>query len=41
MGKMAALWLLKNIYKNDQLAVTNVFVPELVVRGSARRPGNK
>lgn len=41
MGKMAALWLLKNIYKNDQLEVTNVFIPELVVRGSARRPVNK
>lgn len=37
MGKMAALWLLKYIYKNDVLTVSNVFVPELVVRGSAVR----
>lgn len=35
MGKMAALWLLKNLYKDDSVAVNNVFVPELVVRESA------
>ncbi len=35
MGKMAALWLLRHIYKNDQIAVANIFAPELVVRESA------
>lgn len=35
MGKMAALWLLRHIYKNDQIVVTNIFAPELVVRESA------
>lgn len=35
MGKMAALWLLKNLYKDDSVEVNNVFVPELVVRESA------
>jgi len=35
MGKMAALWLLKNLYKDDSVDVNNVFVPELVVRESA------
>ena len=39
MGKMAALWLLKNLYKHD-LEVENVFEPELVVRGSAIRAVN-
>lgn len=38
MGKMAALWLLKNLYKHD-LEVENVFEPELVVRNSALRIG--
>lgn len=37
MGKMAALWLLRNIYKNDQIAVASIFAPELVVRESAIR----
>jgi len=37
MGKMAALWLLRNIYKNDQIAVASIFTPELVVRESAIR----
>jgi LacI family transcriptional regulator len=35
MGKMAALWLLRHIYKNDQIAVANIFTPELVERESA------
>lgn len=35
MGKMAALWLLRHIYKNDQIAVANIFIPELVERESA------
>lgn len=34
MGKMAALWLLKNVYNTD-IDVLSVFSPELVVRGSA------
>jgi len=38
MGKMAALWLLKNLYKHD-IEVENVFEPELVVRNSAIRKG--
>ncbi len=38
MGKMAALWLLKNLYKHD-IEVENVFEPELVVRNSATRLG--
>lgn len=37
MGKMAALWLLRNIYKNDQIAVASIFAPELVIRESAIR----
>lgn len=36
MGKTAALWLLKNLYKHD-IEVNNVFMPELVVRESARK----
>jgi LacI family transcriptional regulator len=34
MGKMAALWLLKNVYNKD-IVVEHVFEPELVVRNSA------
>ena len=37
MGKMAALWVLRNVYADDQTLVNNVFEPELVVRGSAIR----
>lgn len=32
---MAALWLLKHLYKHD-IEVENVFEPELVIRNSAR-----
>ena len=34
MGKMAALWLLKNLY-NKNIEVNNVFMPELVERESS------
>lgn len=34
MGKMAALWLLKNLY-NKNIDVNNVFMPELVIRESS------
>ncbi|WP_031571552.1 LacI family DNA-binding transcriptional regulator [Rheinheimera texasensis] len=37
MGKMAALWVLRHVYADDQTQVNNVFEPELVVRGSAIR----
>ncbi len=37
MGKMAALWVLRHVYADDQTLVNNVFEPELVVRGSAIR----
>lgn len=37
MGKMAALWVLRHVYADDQTQVHNVFEPELVVRGSAIR----
>ncbi len=35
MGKMAALWLLKHVFKND-IEVLSVFSPELVARESAK-----
>ncbi len=37
MGKMAALWVLRHVYADEQTLVNNVFEPELVVRGSAIR----
>lgn len=40
MGKMAALWVLRHVYADDQTLVNNVFEPELVVRGSAIRTVN-
>jgi LacI family transcriptional regulator len=40
MGKMAALWVLRHVYADDQTLVNNVFEPELVVRGSAIRAVN-
>lgn len=40
MGKMAALWVLRYVYADDQTLVNNVFEPELVVRGSAIRAVN-
>jgi LacI family transcriptional regulator len=35
MGKMAAFWVLKNVYKNDKVTVDCSFSPELFVRESA------
>jgi len=37
MGKMAALWVLRNVYQNEATLVDNVFLPDLVTRDSARR----
>jgi LacI family transcriptional regulator len=34
MGKMAAAWVLKNVYKNDHLLIDNLFKPELITRDS-------
>jgi len=34
MGKMAAAWVLKNVYKNDNLLIDNLFKPELITRDS-------
>ncbi len=34
MGKMAAFWVLKQVYQTADTQVSSVFVPELVVRGS-------
>lgn len=36
MGKMAAFWVLKQVYQATDTKVNSVFVPELVVRGSVR-----
>lgn len=36
MGKMAAFWVLKHVYQDQQTQVSSVFMPELVVRGSVR-----
>ena len=36
MGKMAAFWVLKQVYQATDTAVNSVFMPELVVRGSVR-----
>ncbi len=37
MGKMAAFWVLRHVYQDEESQVANVFEPELVVRGSAVR----
>ncbi|MBU2968869.1 LacI family DNA-binding transcriptional regulator [Pseudoalteromonas sp. C2R02] len=34
MGKMAATWVLKYVYKNDNLLIDNLFKPELITRDS-------
>ena len=35
MGHMAARWVLKNVYNQDQLEIQTIFEPEMVVRESA------
>lgn len=34
MGKMAATWVLKYVYKNENLFINNLFKPELIMRDS-------
>lgn len=37
MAQMAARWVLKNVYKNQNLELANVFEPEMVVRDSVKK----
>ena len=39
MAQMAARWVLKHVYGNQQLSTTNTFEPELVARDSVRQVG--
>ncbi len=34
MAKMSARWILKNVYKKDDILVNNKFTPELIIRDS-------
>lgn len=36
MARMAACWILKNVYKNDQLVIQNLFEPEFISRDSIK-----
>ncbi|MBR9726836.1 LacI family DNA-binding transcriptional regulator [Shewanella intestini] len=38
MGKMAALWVLKEVYKDKKVSVESCFSPQLFIRGSACPP---
>jgi len=38
MSRMAARWVLRNVYGNDQLDIQHVFHPKLVTRASAAPP---
>ena len=35
MGRMAARWVLKNVYNEDKLTIQTIFEPEIVARESA------
>ena len=36
MGKMAALWVLKNVYKKPDINIVNTFTPQLILRDSVK-----
>ncbi|WP_065187518.1 LacI family DNA-binding transcriptional regulator [Shewanella woodyi] len=36
MGKMAALWVLKNVYNKPDLSIVNTFTPQLILRDSVK-----
>ncbi|WP_192022446.1 LacI family DNA-binding transcriptional regulator [Shewanella sp. WPAGA9] len=38
MGKMAAFWVLKHVYNDPKAIVENTFIPQLIVRDSAKSP---
>lgn len=37
MGRMAARWILRNVYEQPDLEIRNLFKPELIARDSVRR----
>lgn len=37
MAKMSTQWILKNVYKQKELDITNMFIPELIERQSVKR----
>ncbi|WP_394133220.1 LacI family DNA-binding transcriptional regulator [Shewanella maritima] len=37
MGRMAALWVLQQVYKDDKVSVNSCFVPELFIRNSSMK----
>ncbi|WP_144209602.1 LacI family DNA-binding transcriptional regulator [Shewanella donghaensis] len=41
MGKMAAFWVLKNVYSDPKACVENTFIPQLIVRESATSPSKQ
>ena len=40
MGRMAAHWVLQNVYRENGVDIRNVFEPKLVMRASARARSN-
>ena len=40
MGRMAAHWVLQNVYDDNGVEIQRVFMPRLVERASARPPRN-
>jgi LacI family transcriptional regulator len=37
MAKMSTQWILKNVYKQKELEITNMFIPELIERQSVKK----